>query len=108
VGTIRPRHQTPVSTYSNRIKEHSLDREHFADVESRLRSLGFTPTPDEVALGDECVEMMRKPKEERQTNVNSLVTSRVRGERRQILVLRYVISRLYEADVDFSRNRRAE
>jgi len=100
----RPRHPTSRTTYSNQLRQNECDKVYFSDVEARLRSLDFTPTEEEVKLADMCVILMRKPKVERDgVSVYKLVTAQVQGEGRQMVVMRYIVSRLYEAGIVFSR-----
>jgi len=100
----RPRHPTSHTTYSNNLKQNECDKAYFSDVEARLRSLQFTPTDAEVKIADRCVKLMRKPKKKRDgMSVYKIVTAEVPGEGRQLLVMRYIVSRLYDAGINISK-----
>ena len=101
---VRPSYNTSSATHSNHLKQNEHDRVYFADVEARLRSLQFEPTPLEIKLADRCVALMRKPRQKRKTSVYKMVIAEVDGENRQMLVTRYVISRLYEAGIKIARD----
>ena len=99
----RPHYNTSKLTHSNKQTENALSREYFADVEARKMSLAFEPTDHELELADICIRLMQMPREERWTSVYHLVTDQVEGEKRQMQVIRYIVSRLYDAGIEFSR-----
>ena len=101
---VRPSYNTSSTTHTNHLKQNECDRVYFADIEARKRSLQFEPTTLEVQLADRCVKLMRQSHRQRDTSVYKMVIAEIDGEQRQMLVTRYVISRLYEAGVSLARH----
>lgn len=98
----RPRHRTPSSTFTNPY-DQDADREYFADLDRRLRTLGFDPTDEELVLAHECVEILRLEKDERKTSVFDVLQGRIGDFDRQIKLTRVILTFCYSEGVQLGR-----
>ena len=101
----RPRHKTPSSTFSNHLNEQEADRRFFADLERRIRTMDFEPTERELRIAWDCVELMRRDREDRDTNVFDILREHIDDFDRHIKLTRVILTLLYAEGIDLGRKK---